>query len=112
MKTSQFNEIQNIQVIMEHEGERKFEDIERVLGISQGTFFKWKQKYRSLEAIDVKRLNDLNLLNRRLKSLLADTILDKEILKDVIEKKGWGPTSRGNLSRRFGGIGFNSQLCR
>jgi len=31
--------------------------------------------------------------------LLADTILDKEILKDVIEKKGWGPTSGGNLSR-------------
>ena len=49
-----------------------------------------------MEASDVKRLKDLELENSRLKRLLADTILDKEILKDVIEKKGWGPTSGGN----------------
>jgi hypothetical protein len=42
-----------------------------------------------MEASDVKRLKDLELENSRLKRLLADTILDKEILKDVIEKKGW-----------------------
>jgi putative transposase len=69
----------------------------RDLGISQGTFYKWKQKCGGMEASDVKRLKDLE--NSRHKRLLADTILDKEILKDVIEKKGWGPTSGGSSSR-------------
>ena len=40
-----------------------------------------------MEASDVKRLKDLELENSRLKRLLADTTLDKEILRDVIEKK-------------------------
>jgi putative transposase len=73
-------------------------DIIRDLGISQGTFDKWEQKYGDMEASDVKRLKDLELENSRLKRLV-DTILDKEILKDVIEKKGWGPTSGGSSSR-------------
>jgi len=71
----------------------------RDLRISQGNFYKWEQKYGGMEASDVKRLKDLELENSRLKRLLADTILDKEILKDVIEKKGWGPTSGGSSSR-------------
>jgi putative transposase len=96
MKTSRFNEGQILKAIKEHGGGRKAEDIVRDLGISQGTFYKWKQKYGGMEASDVKRLKDLELENSRLKRLLADTILDKEILKDVIEKKGWGPTSGGS----------------
>jgi putative transposase len=99
MKTSRFNESQIIKAIKEHEGGRKAEDIVRDLGINQGTFYKWKQKYGCMEASDVKRLKDLELENSRLKRLLADTILDKEILKEVNEKKGWGPTSAGNFSR-------------
>lgn len=75
MKTSRFNESQIIKAIKEHEGGRKAEDIVRDLGISQRTFYKWKQKYG--EASDVKRLKDLELENSHLKRLLADTILDK-----------------------------------
>jgi putative transposase len=52
-----------------------------------------------MESSDVMRLKDLELENNRLKRLLADTILDKEILKDLIEKKGWGLTSGGSASR-------------
>ena len=43
MKTSRFNEGQIIKAIKEHEGGRKAEDTVRDLGISQGTFYKWKQ---------------------------------------------------------------------
>jgi putative transposase len=46
-----------------------------------------------MEASDVKRLKDLELENNRLRRLPADNNLDKEILKDVIEVKGWGPTN-------------------
>jgi hypothetical protein len=56
MKTSRFNESQIIKAIKEHEGGRKAEDIVRDLGISQGTFYKWKQKYGGMEASDVKRI--------------------------------------------------------
>jgi putative transposase len=86
MKTSRFNEGQVIKAIKEQEGCRKAEDIVRNLGISQGTFYKLKQRYGGMEASDVKRLKDLEFENSRLKRLLADTILNKEILKDVIEK--------------------------
>jgi putative transposase len=99
MKTSRFNESQIIKAIKEHEGGRKAEDIVRDLGISQGTFYKWKQKYGGMEASDVKRLKDLELENSRLKRLLADTTLDKKILRDVFDIVGWGPTNGGNLSR-------------
>jgi putative transposase len=60
MKTSRFNESQIIKAIKEHEGGRKAEDIVRDLGISQGTFYKWKQKYGGMEASDVKRLKTWN----------------------------------------------------
>jgi putative transposase len=96
MNTSRFNEGQIIKAIKEHEGGRKAEDIVRDLGNSQGTFYKWKQKCGGMEASDVRRLKDLELENSRLKRLLAETILDKEILKDVIEKKGWGIQRRIN----------------
>jgi putative transposase len=59
MKPSRFNESQIIKAIKEHEGGRKAEDIVSDFGISQGTFYKWKQKYGGMEASDVKRLNDL-----------------------------------------------------
>ena len=95
MKTSRFNVGQIIKAIKEHEGGRKAEDIVRDLGISQGTFYKWKQKYGGMEASDVKRLKDFELENSRLKKLLADTILDKEILKDVIEKKAGARRAAG-----------------
>ena len=67
---------QIIKAIKEHEGGRKAEDIVRDLGINQGTFYKWKQKYGGMEASDVKRLKDLELENSRLKRLLADTHLN------------------------------------
>lgn len=87
MKTSRFNESQIIKAIKEHQGGRKAEDIVRDLGISQGAFYMRQQHYGGMEASDGISLKDLELENRRLKRLLADTILDKEILKDVIEKK-------------------------
>lgn len=82
------SESQIIKVTKEHEWGRKAEDFIRYLGIGQRTFYKWTQKYDEMEASDVKRLKDLQLENSRMKRLLADTILDKEILKDTIEKKG------------------------
>ena len=99
MNTSRFTESQIIKDLHEHEGVRGAKDRGRVLCISAATFYQWKLKYGGRETHDLRRLKDLEQENGRLKRLLADTILDKEILKDVIEKKGWGPTSGGGSLR-------------
>ena len=94
MKTSRFTESQIVKLLREHDGGRGVKVICRELGIRSATFYQWKRKYGGLDARDLRRLKDLEQENSRLR-LLADTIRDKEVLKDVIEKKGWGPTSGG-----------------
>lgn len=65
-------------------------------GISEVTFYNWKSKYGGMEASDVKRLKDLEEENARLKRKFAELSMDYSILKDVITKKGWGPSSKAN----------------
>ena len=57
------------------------------LRISDATFYKWKSKYGGLEVSDAKRLKALEDENAKLKKLLAETMLDNAILKDVAAKK-------------------------
>ena len=61
----------------------------RVLGVSEATIYTWKSKYGALEVSEARRLKALEDENRRLKSLVADLSLDKEVLKAVISKNGW-----------------------
>ncbi len=56
-------------------------------GISSATFYKWKAKYGGLEVSEAKRLRSLEDENRRLKKLLAETMLDNAMLKDIATKK-------------------------
>lgn len=65
----------------------KVADICREHGISQATYYKWKSKYGGMEASDVKRLQDLETENRRLKQMYAEQSLDHQILKEILEKK-------------------------
>jgi putative transposase len=50
----------------------------------------WKSKYGGMEVSEAKRLKSLEDENRRLKEIVADLSLDKEALKSVIRKNGWG----------------------
>jgi putative transposase len=56
-------------------------------GISSATFFKWKAKYGGLEVSDARRLKALEDENRKLKKLLAETMLDIAMLKELNSKK-------------------------
>ena len=56
-------------------------------GISSGTFYKWKAKYGGLDVSDAKRLKALEDENAKLKKLLAETMLDIAILKDINSRK-------------------------
>jgi len=56
------------------------------MGICQATFFRWKKVYGGLMPSEVRRLKQLEEENARLRKLVADLTLDKEMLSEVIKK--------------------------
>ena len=64
-------------------------DLAREHGISEATIYTWKSKYGGLEVSEAQRLRSLEDENRRLKHLVADLSLDKEVLKAIVRKNGW-----------------------
>ena len=62
-------------------------DVCKKLGISEQTFFRWRNQYGGMKADDAKRLRDLEAENARLKRLVADLSLDKQMLQEVVAKK-------------------------
>ncbi len=96
MKKSKYTETQIIAMLREHESGKKVTDICRENGISQATFFNWRSKYGGMEVNELKRLRELEEENARLKKMYADVSMDHQILKEVLSKKGWGPSSKKN----------------
>lgn len=87
MKRSRFTEEQIIGILREQEAGQKTADVCRHHGISEATFYKWKSKFGGMEVSDAKRLKALEAENNRLKKLLAETMLDNAMLKDINSKK-------------------------
>ncbi len=65
----------------------KVEEVCRKAGISEATFYNWRKKYGGLMPSEMKRLKQLEEENTRLKRIVADLSLDKEMLQDVIKRK-------------------------
>lgn len=86
MKGRKFPPEQIIRIIKESELGVKNIDICRKYGISEQTFYSWKNKYGGMEISDAMRLKVLEDENRKLKGLVADLSLDNKILKDLLEK--------------------------
>ena len=62
-------------------------EIVRKLEISEQTFYRWKKKYGGLTPSEVKRLRLLEDENKRLKQMVAELSLDKQMLQEVLSKK-------------------------
>ena len=87
MTKSRFTEEQITLALHRAEDGVSVEEVCRRLGISNATFYKWKQKYGGLLPSEVRRLKQLEEENKRLKQLVADLSLDKHMLQDVLAKK-------------------------
>jgi putative transposase len=73
-------------MIKEQEAGIPTAEVCRKHGLSQGTFYKYKSKYGGMEVSDVAKMKSLEDENAKLKRLLADTMLDNVVLKDLLGK--------------------------
>ena len=87
MKKSKFTEAQIAFALRQAETGTRVAEVCRKMGISEATFYNWKKKYGGLGVSELRRLRQLEEENRRLKRMVADLSLDKQMLQDVLSKK-------------------------
>ena len=87
MKRSKFTESQIVFALKQAETGVAVAEVCRKMGVSEATFYNWKKKYSGLGAPELRRLRQLEDENARLKRIVADLTLDKEMLQDVLKKK-------------------------
>jgi putative transposase len=88
MPRSKHSEAQIIAALKQVEAGRTVEDVAPEVGVSKHTLYAWKAKYGGLEVNEAQRLKQLEDENGRLKKLVAELSLDREMLKAVITKNG------------------------
>src|ERR1700744_2864800 len=100
MKKSKFTEAQIVFAIKQSETGVSISEICRKMGISEATFYNWKKKFGDLGVTELRRLRQLEEENAKLKQIVADLSLDKQMLQDVLKKsfKGESETSTGTAS--------------
>lgn len=86
MRRSRFTEEQIIAVLAEQERGMSTAEVCRRHGISSATFYKWKARYGGMDVSEARRVKTLETENARLKKLLADTMLDNAVLKELLGK--------------------------
>lgn len=87
MKASKFTDAQKAFILKQGEQGIPVAEICQKAGISQATYFNWKKKYAGLMPSEMKRLKQLEDENTRLKKIVADLTLDREMLQDVLKRK-------------------------
>jgi putative transposase len=81
------SEEQIVAVLRQGEAGEKVADICRKVGISEGTYYVWKKQYAGLGINELRELRQLREENGRLKRLVADLSLDRQILQEIVSKK-------------------------
>jgi putative transposase len=86
-RKSQFTDEQIIRALREVDAGAKPADVCRRLGVTEKSFYRWRQKFGGMEVNEAKRLRGLEDENAKLKKLLADQLLQTEALRAVVSKK-------------------------
>jgi putative transposase len=87
MKRVRLTEEQIIAVLREHDAGARTADLARKHGVLEAPLYNWKAKYGGMDVSDAKRLRSLEEENRKLKKLLAESMLDQAALKELLTKK-------------------------
>lgn len=87
MKKTRFTEPQIAFILKQAETGVSVGEVCRKSGISEQTYYRWKQKYGGMLPSEMKKYKQLEEENARLKRLVADISLDKEMLQEVLRKK-------------------------
>jgi putative transposase len=83
-------EAEMIGALKQLEAGRRAEDVAREVGVSKHTIYAWKAKYGGMDVSQAQEAKQLRDENTRLRKLVADLSLDKDMLQAVIAKNGWG----------------------
>jgi putative transposase len=86
MRRSRFSDDQITTILKEHEAGGGTAALCRRHGISEQTLYRWKAKFGGLQGSETRRLKALEDENARLKRLVADQALDKQVLKELLRK--------------------------
>jgi putative transposase len=87
MKASRFSDAQKAFILKQGADGTPVADICRRAGISQATYFNWKKKYDGLLPSEMRRLKQLEDETSKLRKVVADLSLDKEMLQDALRRK-------------------------
>lgn len=87
MRKSRFTEGQIVMALRQAESGTPVAEICRKLGITETTFYRWKKKFGGLGVPELRELKQLRDENRRLKGLVADLSMDRQILQEALGKK-------------------------
>src|SRR6266849_10346383 len=101
MSKSKHSEAQIIAALKQVEAGRSVEDLAREYGVSKHTIYAWKAKYGGMDVSEAQEVKQLREENARLKKLVADLSLDKDMLQSVIRKKLLGLVARRAEVRRL-----------
>jgi putative transposase len=87
MKKPRFTEQQIAHALRQAEQGIPAVEVCRKLGVSEATFYTWKKRYASMGVAELRRVRQLEDENRRLKQVVADLTLNKQMLQEVLQKK-------------------------
>ncbi len=87
MKRRRFNPEQITAILYQAESGIPVKDLCRKHGFAEATFYRWKTQYAGMGTAEVRELKEMREENRRLKRLVADLTLDKQMLQEVLKKK-------------------------
>lgn len=88
MRKSQFTDQQIVAALRQVEHRTTVSEVCRKLGVTEQTLYRWKRKFAGMGIAELRRLREVEDENRRLKQLVADLTLDKQMLQEVL-RKNW-----------------------
>ena len=88
MRSSRYSEEQIVGILKEVGAGKSVREVIRHYGIAEATFYRWRERYAGVELAEARRMARLEEENRRLKQMVAELSLDKQVLQAVITKNG------------------------